>query len=172
MSGTSTQHHRSIGSRSRLCRKAIERAKSFGLEGHRWGTDNSRMPVRAPVTKPDAARLEGLAFERSAKGTDTERQARFWKCKGDGSPKPVQDQSVHALVRVGSAAVPAPFAFGAGHTRPNTSNLAPACDSQLWAKPLPTPRELLEPRLRSVSHVRLTVFPARFTLDRTDCGLP
>lgn len=66
------------------------------------------MPVRAPVRQPDACRT----FGRCATGDNIGRQVRFMERIKTSLLAEIRNRSVHALVRVGSAAMLAPFAIG------------------------------------------------------------
>ena len=65
-------------------------------------SSGSWMPARAPVTNPDALRCERARHRAPS---------AHRKNGTEGSPEGSKDRSDHALVRVGSAAMPAPFAF-------------------------------------------------------------
>lgn len=79
-----------------------------GFGTARQGRSESRMPVRAPVTK-----LREASRKAGETGPDIGRQARTAYREVVGPPVPRRKQSVHASVRVGSAAMPAPFAVWA-----------------------------------------------------------
>ena len=65
------------------------------------------MPARAPVKEPDGSQ----SFGRDATGDNTGRQVRFMEWLEAGLPVERRNRSVHAQVRVGSAAMLAPFAI-------------------------------------------------------------
>ena len=97
------------GTRSRPSDCARQRtSEASGFERAQQGRSESRMPARAPVTNLWQGRPQGAGSER----LDIGRQA--WP-GSEGKPKVRRRLSkrkvIHALVRVGSAAMPAPFAL-------------------------------------------------------------
>ena len=96
------------GTRSRPSDCARQRtSEASGFERAQQGRSESRMPARAPVTNLWQGRPQGAGSER----LDIGRQAYPGAEDAEGSPEASRARGVHALVRVGSAAMPAPFAL-------------------------------------------------------------
>ena len=96
------------GTRSRPSDCARQRtSETSGFERAQQGRSESRMPARAPVTNLWQGRPQGAGSER----LDIGRQAYPGAEDAEGSPEASRARGVHALVRVGSAAMPAPFAL-------------------------------------------------------------
>ncbi len=103
-----------------------------------------RMPARAPVTNLEAA-CRGRMRRRAP--------SAHWNCETEGSPEVTQGKSDHALVRVGSAAMPAPFALRLKNLR----------------KPYPSLPRLLDRqsiRMLCGDPLRLVRFTGRLTIGR------
>ncbi len=89
--------------------------------GAKRGRKRGRMPARAPVTKPAAERrsserAKDTGFRAriggsTANGVRHRTPSASWKGWKTGLPERHPRQDAHASVRVGSAAMPAPFAL-------------------------------------------------------------
>jgi hypothetical protein len=100
------QRQRDAVSAKRMCRAADMRATSVEAMKARPGRSESRMPARAPVTNLwQAGRKTGQQEARHRARKHALTDARI-----EGSPDIPQSRSIHTPVRVGSAAMPAPFA--------------------------------------------------------------
>lgn len=148
------QRQRDAVSARRMCRAADMRATSVEAVEARPGRSESRMPARAPVTNLwQAGRKTGQQEARHRARKHALTDARI-----EGSPDIPQGRSIHTPVRVGSAAMPAPFAM----CRPSPLPAFPPSRQGRVAAPFsPDPGRLRPRRRNGSSHFPFGSFPRR-----------